>query len=131
MNKQEMFDKVSTHLFTQGERAMLPKEAQSDEFPAGLCAYRAPNGFKCAVGCMIPDEKYDPKMEGVCADSVIQEYHLESYIPFGDLTRDLQDTHDHSLNWATTESMKHALRYVADRHELNTTVLDTLSFKDR
>ena len=30
----------------------------------GVCAYRSPNGRKCAAGQLIPDELYDPKIEG-------------------------------------------------------------------
>lgn len=28
------------------------------------CLYRAPNGRRCAVGWLIPDDKYDSKFEG-------------------------------------------------------------------
>lgn len=27
------------------------------------CYYRHPNGSKCAVGCLIPDEQYDPEWD--------------------------------------------------------------------
>ena len=30
----------------------------------GICVYRGPNGNRCAVGVLLPDEEYDPKMEG-------------------------------------------------------------------
>ena len=55
MNKQEIFDKAATHLLKQKARAR--KEG-------GQCVYRAPNGRMCAIGCLIPDEVYDPRMEG-------------------------------------------------------------------
>jgi len=29
------------------------------------CMYRSSEGLKCAIGCLIPDELYDPKYEGV------------------------------------------------------------------
>lgn len=51
---QEEFDAVVAHLYKQGKKAMSGKG----------CAYRGENGTMCAVGCRIPDEMYDPKMEG-------------------------------------------------------------------
>lgn len=30
-----------------------------------VCRYRGEDGMMCAVGCLIPDDKYDPEMEGV------------------------------------------------------------------
>ncbi len=59
MNKQEVFDKVSKHLLTQKERAVIYKNGVR----FFKCVYKAPNGFKCAIGCLIPDELYDPEIE--------------------------------------------------------------------
>jgi len=56
MNKQEIFDKVATHLLTQMEK--------SGHIVTSSCLYRSPNGLKCAIGCLIPDELYDPEFEG-------------------------------------------------------------------
>lgn len=58
MNRQEVFDKVSDHLLTQGKRSTNN----------GSCKYRSDEGYMCAVGCLIKDEFYDPKMEGSVAD---------------------------------------------------------------
>lgn len=52
--KQETFDTVAKHLLTQGERS---------ESSFG-CAYRGDGGLKCAVGVLIPEERYYPDMEG-------------------------------------------------------------------
>jgi hypothetical protein len=51
---QEIFDTVAKHLLAQGERAITEN---------GACAYRGVEGRKCAIGCLIPDEVYDPNME--------------------------------------------------------------------
>jgi hypothetical protein len=56
MTPQEFFTKTVQHLRKQGHRAL-----DAD----GRCAYRAPNGDMCAIGCLIPDELYDPQMEGL------------------------------------------------------------------
>lgn len=55
MNNQEIFDKVATHLLTQG----VPARTET----LG-CRYRTPRGgLKCAIGALIPDEMYDERLE--------------------------------------------------------------------
>ena len=57
---QEIFDKVSRHLLQQKARSMMSSSTGGSQ----LCAYRGTNGLCCAVGFLIPDDKYNPKMEG-------------------------------------------------------------------
>lgn len=52
--KQEIFDKVTKHLLEQNKQALNENDR---------CMYRAPNGLKCAAGCLIPDSDYSPIME--------------------------------------------------------------------
>lgn len=62
MNRlQDIYNTVRTHLLTQNAKSMRPSR-----LPAGdpQCAYRGSGGMKCAVGVLIPDEKYSPSMEG-------------------------------------------------------------------
>lgn len=54
MTYQDLFDTVADHLLTQ-------REACTE---AGDCVYRGPNGLKCAIGALIPDDKYDETLEG-------------------------------------------------------------------
>lgn len=54
MTDQETFNKVYTHLLTQGEKSLIGTK----------CAYRGAEGRKCAVGCLIPDKLYYPALEG-------------------------------------------------------------------
>lgn len=49
MDKQEIFDKVYRELLRQKVPSMHN----------GRCLYRGPNGTKCAIGHLIPDELYD------------------------------------------------------------------------
>lgn len=62
---QSLFDAVATHLLNQNAVSMHP---DSDDAPRiGLgngCAYRGEGGRKCAIGALIPDDKYDPEFEG-------------------------------------------------------------------
>lgn len=54
MTKQETFDIVARHLLTQNA-----KSADGN----GSCLYRDESGRKCAIGCLVPDEKYDADLE--------------------------------------------------------------------
>ena len=53
---QEIFDTVAKHLLTQKKRS---------DGPMQNCLYRSKSGLKCAIGCLIPDEKYSPSFEGM------------------------------------------------------------------
>lgn len=58
LTKQEIFDRVAQHLFTQNEKALDEK---------GQCKYRflKEDGIvlKCAAGAIIPDEYYHERFE--------------------------------------------------------------------
>jgi hypothetical protein len=54
MTNQELFSRVRNHLLTQQHKSL-------DAF--GDCMYRGPDGLQCAIGCLIPDEKYDRDFE--------------------------------------------------------------------
>lgn len=63
MNKQQIFDTVVKHLAAQKTRSY--GTYKSHGVWSTSCLYHGPNGTKCAVGCLIPDEKYSPDMEGL------------------------------------------------------------------
>ena len=51
---EEVFTQVRDHLLKQGEKS----------YGSGGCLYRS-NGLRCAAGCLIADDEYQPKeMEG-------------------------------------------------------------------
>jgi len=54
LTPQQIFDKVATHLMTQGKQAHNERNE---------CVYRGLGGTSCAMGCLIPDECYDQGME--------------------------------------------------------------------
>lgn len=64
MFDQAMFDKIVYH-----SRAMT----QESRGASGVCAYRAPDGNRCLLGAVIPDELYDRKMEGDTINDVCHE----------------------------------------------------------
>lgn len=95
MSKQEIFTRVAVHLLRQGEPSMN----------SGQCQYRGPNGLKCAVGVLIPDELCTPSFlefengagvmsadvqKALITAGVLREDDFASFI----FLRDLQIIHD-------------------------------------
>jgi hypothetical protein len=106
---QAVFDKVVKHLLTQKRRSMGTE----------LCAYRSEDGAMCAVGCLISDKAYDPKIEGSSVYHLrVQERLAESGVPTYNkmkfLLTDLQYIHDRRpvILWKTY------LQNLAKQHNL-------------
>lgn len=97
---QEVFDKVANHLLTQNKKSI---DEGLDE-----CLYRSPDGLKCAIGCLIPDDMYKEEMEGAYIHFRAKEEHEK-------LLRELQQLHDrkHPKQWRT------ALAVLATKHKLS------------
>lgn len=93
MNPQEIFDTVVKHLREQGG------PAHDNE----SCAYRAPDGRKCAVGCLIPDYLYHKSMEGLNLNQLMSKssFRLPAFFK-GEknraLMKNLQEVHDFEFN---------------------------------
>ena len=98
MTDQEIFDKVVAHLRQQGHKAMSEKLDVFTQLP--ICAYRAKNGDKCAVGCLIEDEEYKETFEGVNALMILDGGYgadmplVERLYPHRQLLNELQIVHD-------------------------------------
>lgn len=89
MNAQKTFDTVATHLIRQGRRSTATVNGSTD------CAYRGRGGRKCAVGCLVPDDLYDPEMEGLAAWALYRFPKLWKRIKeHEDLLVKLQTLHD-------------------------------------
>lgn len=108
---QEVFDIVARHLLTQGRRALWGE----------ACAYRTPEGDRCAIGALIPDEVYKLEWEG-CAGAKLYEYpELHQYLPrTRALATALQSIHDISF----PDRWRIDLRAAAAVFGLNTRALD-------
>jgi hypothetical protein len=59
MNRQDVFNTVAKHLLAQNARS----ENRDADPSSNTCMYRGTDGMKCAIGCLIPDEVYEPRME--------------------------------------------------------------------
>lgn len=126
MNNQEAFDKVVAHLVEQKVPSSVtfhmtgPSEIDQ---PKAQCLYRGPNGLKCAIGCLIPDEMYFPKMdEGYSFFDLPEIMGSDFHKLFGildeDLMAELQAFHDRSVNWDETGPNIEGLKYIASCFKL-------------
>lgn len=96
MDHQTIFDTVVRHLGKQGGPAV-------DE--SGICSYRAPDGKKCAVGCLLPDEMYRTSMdnnnEGVSVTGLVETFEVPAYFHENlELLQRLQSAHDTWALWS-------------------------------
>ena len=114
MTQQEMFDTAAKHLLTQRTRSV-----KNDNY----CMYRSPQGRMCAIGPMIPDEKYSQDMEGLGVGSCVvwDAMGLDSDDPdnLKTLACKLQDIHDTSAPTA----WPYKLLAVALEYNLNTAMV--------
>lgn len=94
LSAEEIFQRVTVHLFAQGE----PSRAKNSEGKtSNVCLYRGPNNTKCAVGFLIPDHAYKEEMEGNAIDALLQEFPEglpEYFWAHKDLLSSLQSIHD-------------------------------------
>lgn len=70
-----VLEQVATHLAKQ-------QAASTAHNPRGssYCAYRGENGTMCAIGCLIPDDQYDPAMERTIFPSLIDKFPIAQQI---------------------------------------------------
>lgn len=129
MTNQQIFDAVTAHLRKQGRAAVLGPNDENDG-KSGNCRYRikAADGtiLMCAVGCLIKDEHYDPRIEGAGAvhwrviealeESLGETLTVENKL----LLHELQDEHDIELSVSLDEWEK-GMQALALRHNLTYT----------
>lgn len=116
---QEIFDKVVTHLFTQKVKCVDDK---------GRCVYRF-NGLSCAAGCLIPDEEYNPSLEGTSINFLINDGTvLQNYKNNSEIIKKLQKIHDfmetNDKNEFDLKLLSNELIKTAVSYKLNTETLD-------
>lgn len=101
MTRQEIFNKVATHLLTQNKKAMRPSVMGSG------CVYKTDAGLRCAIGCLIPDEHPGLDFDGDVGELVLAH---------GDL-KELFD-------WRNNVVLLEALQVVHDEQQPSTWILD-------
>lgn len=96
MTNQEAFDKMVTHLRTQGMRCMglINKDPEIGYPELGeTCVYRGEGDMRCAVGCLIPDDQYKDTLEGTSVEGIVDHVAALKGISV-ELLGDMQVTHD-------------------------------------
>lgn len=81
---QEVFNQVSSHLITQNAKSLGIGE--------NYCKYKSKDGLKCAAGCLIDDDEYNPDFEGKDWIELKTQFSISSDHNY--LIQDLQDIHD-------------------------------------
>lgn len=108
MTKQEIYNKVRTHLLTQNAQAVtVGKNGET-------CAYRGDDGLTCAVGCLIPDEQYRTTFEGM---GVTSQHVQKALVDAGVLNTVLFD--DDAYKDDSTLGMLRGLQVIHDNNSPN------------
>ncbi len=106
MTSQTMFDRVATHLLTQN------KPARDSN---GECRYRTKDGLKCAIGELIPDDKYDPDFEGAGGSALyMKPDYGDGDSPFTRKTAEIRKAAGFTLKQGR---LAYALQSVHDEYE--------------
>jgi len=118
LDAQDVFDIVAWNLLRQNARAVA--------FDRVKCMYRAPDGKRCAIGWLIPDDVYSKALEFFGVRDIAQRLIGSEHARFARflyrhmaLLRALQEMHDANLpvEWPTR------LRAIAQAHHLNSKVV--------
>ena len=116
---QGAFDMIVRRLYNGKGRA----------FANNKCLYRAPDGNKCAVGCLITDSTYNPSMESSSASYVLARFDYSGNVN-SDMLDELQLLHDEKYWWDGNEFVGSDRLYeLAKRYNLNTKTLDKFAKK--
>lgn len=117
---QQIFDYVAMHLAKQGGRAMADNGT--------TCQYRAPDGRRCAVGCLLDPTVDTTMFEG----SQYDPYNMEEHLFFissedsSDLLLELQESHDRGVwddPWSIRNGVATRLANVARKYGLKDDVV--------
>lgn len=69
-NTQTAYEMIREYFSRPG--AKLARDKNPSPFLNFDCKYRTPDGRKCAVGCLIPDELYNSRIEEKDVDDLLQ-----------------------------------------------------------
>ena len=117
MNSQKIFYKVCNNLIAQRKPCRSKHSA--------WCIYRYSKNVKCAVGWLIPDDKYKNTTENLNISQLVQSISYMKNMN-KDLLRDMQIVHD-SAPWSNLQDpqvfidhIKVGMKKVAVKHNLTT-----------
>lgn len=117
---QELVDFVMAHLATMDGPSMrtltrAEQRSSADGAKRAECAYRGDNGARCAIGACIPDDQYQPWIEGLSSSdpAVLMRAGIPDHL--SGLARDLQTLHDIHY-FASEEPPSVKMREIAGDH---------------
>lgn len=126
MTNQEAFNIVLFALRQQGDACIVPG-TQFSEQPT--CLYRGPEGCKCAIGHLMPDAVYDPRMEGRGLPVLLNQAAASQALrdAFANLKPSLLDelqwAHDRILAVQGPRAWEERMKYLAALNSLDYTPL--------
>lgn len=106
--RQAIFNYVWNFLKEQREPSRVSEYAALD---GNVCMYKSPEGKKCAIGCMITEDQYDPSMEGkdIRSSKISHLFHQDDLL----FLQSLQWVHD---SWEPVpKNNKYKFTDMADR----------------
>jgi len=86
--------------------------SQGERSEEDICLYRGPRGLKCAAGCLIGDDEYEPEFEGKGWFTLVGEGKIPK--EHSKLIRLLQEVHDSMF----PEDWGEGLKLVAEKFNL-------------
>ncbi len=109
MIKQEQFNAIWDHFVVKKN----PKSIEGDD----NVLFNAETGTKCAIGILIPEEEYFPKMESMYSWDLIKRVPELSNLTMGEF-HTLQQAHDHAPDKSFHDSIEKSLREIAFSNNL-------------
>ena len=109
---QEVFDLVRTHLLQQNKPSFAT--LGHDGFPKP--AYRGDDGCKCAIGCLIPDDKYTPTIEQLGVFSIRVRAIVFDFVGLSRFNRNVTNKDD-QRDMDTVINLLHELQITHDRSQ--------------
>lgn len=90
---QKLFDRAVGGILKQGKASII-----IDDNDRPHCMYRGDNGTKCAIGHLIPDSKYDEKMENLGFEQLLNRdvFPYKYGRKYQNFLADLQTLHDNN-----------------------------------
>lgn len=105
LTAQEAFDRVARHLLSMSRQSR----------GAGGCVYRAPDGGRCAIGCLIPEGLYSSGLESRNVASLVEgDAAFKPWRPILRLLRILQTLHDCDTCWSAPDGRATRREWLAD-----------------
>lgn len=120
---QYTYDVVALHLLLQGEKS---EQLRDHDGELGItCMYRGNYGLRCAIGFLISNQNYNPRMEGKGVGENIICYIGTEYYRNVRFLADLQLIHDNSQPVFWEEK----LRSFAKLYGLDDSILELAKMK--